>query len=319
MGRAHDGWQRTLADRIEIEGVGVHGGAAASLTIYPALANAGISFVRNDLPPDRRKPILAHHRATATTELATVIGDPSTAAVSTVEHLMAAFYGLGVDNATVQIDGPEVPILDGSALPFVEAIEQVGLRRLAAPRRVIEILKPVRVENGAQFGELAPHDGFRVDVEIVFDHATIGHQRVVVDMTSERFVGEVAGARTFGFIRDVERLWAAGYALGASLENTIVVDDEGVMNDDGLRWADEFVRHKALDAVGDLALAGLPIRGAFRSSRGGHKLNAQVLSALFADSSAYRVTTEKAEPVPARVKARAGGWAAASAAYGPAR
>jgi UDP-3-O-[3-hydroxymyristoyl] N-acetylglucosamine deacetylase len=319
MGRANDGWQRTLADRIEIEGVGVHGGAAASLTIRPAPADAGISFIRTDLPHDRRKPIRARHRDTATTELATVIGDPSTAAVSTVEHLMAAFYGLGVDNATVEIDGPEVPILDGSSLPFVEAIEQAGMRRLAAPRRVIEILKPVRVENGAQFGELTPHDGFRVDVEIVFDHAAIGRQRVVVDMTSECFVEEIAGARTFGFIGDVERLWAAGYALGASLENTIVVDGEGVMNDDGLRWADEFVRHKALDAVGDLALAGLPIRGAYRSSRGGHKLNSNVLSALFADPSAFRIVVERPEPVPARVKVRAGGWAAASAAYGPSR
>jgi UDP-3-O-[3-hydroxymyristoyl] N-acetylglucosamine deacetylase len=250
------------------------------------------------------------------TELATVIGDPSGAAVSTIEHLMAAFAGLGIDNALVEIDGPEVPILDGSAAPFVDAIEDAGVERLDTPRSYIEILKTVRIENGAQFGELTPHAGFRVDVEIAFDCAAIGRQRVVIDVDPGTFREELAGARTFGFLRDVERLRGAGFALGASLDNTVVIADESVVNEEGLRWSDEFVRHKALDAVGDLALAGLPIRGAFRSNRGGHKLNSHVLAAMFADPTCYRVVAAK----PARRSTvRAGGYAQASAALTPDR
>jgi UDP-3-O-[3-hydroxymyristoyl] N-acetylglucosamine deacetylase len=300
MGRERDAWQTTIRAPIELSGCGVHAGRFSTLTIRPAEADTGICFVRCDLDRDGDEAIQALHRNTAMTELATVIGDPDVAAVSTVEHLMAALYGHGIDNAIVTIDGPEVPILDGSAAEFSEAIAEVGVARLDSPRKVIEVLKPVRVENGAQFGELAPHDGFRIDVEIIFAEAAIGRQRVVVDVTPDSFRKELAPARTFGFMRDVERLWAAGYALGASLDNTVVVGEEGVMNPEGLRWRDEFVRHKALDAVGDLALAGLPIKGAYRSSRGGHRLNAQVLAALFADPTAYRIVERVPQRVPAR-------------------
>lgn len=313
MGRGAGVWQTTVADRIVIAGVGIHGGVDATLTIHPAEADTGIRFVRADIAGDSFIP--AKHRQTAVTELATVIGDPRGAAVSTIEHLMAAFAGLHIDNAIVEIDGPEVPILDGSAAPFVDAIDEVGIEELDTPRRYIEVLKPVRVENGAQFGELAPHDGFRVDIEIAFASDAIGHQRLVLDLEPQTFREEVAGARTFGFLSDVERLRGAGFALGASLENTVVVADDAIVNEEGLRWSDEFVRHKALDAIGDLALAGLPIRGAYRSSRGGHRLNAQVLQALFADASNYRIVEAK----PARRTVRAGGYAQTSAALTPDR
>ena len=310
MGREREVWQTTVAAPIEVSGCGVHAGRFTTLTVLPADADTGIRFMRSDLPLSCEEAIHALHGNTATTELATVIGDPEGAVVSTVEHLMAALYGAGIDNAMIEIDGPEVPILDGSAAEFSDAIADVGVARLDGPRRMIEVLKPVRIENGAQFGELLPHEGFRVDVEIQFAEETIGRQRVVVDVTPDSFRKELAPARTFGFMRDVERLWAAGYALGASLENTVVVGEDGVMNPGGLRWRDEFVRHKALDAVGDLALAGLPMKAAFRSCRGGHRLNSLVLAALFADPTAYRVV----ERAPARAPVRQRGGAAYAAA-----
>jgi len=202
--------------------------------------------------------------------------------------VLAALSGLGVDNALIEIDGPEVPIMDGSAAPFVAAIEQAGIVTLAAPRRYIQILKPVRVARGDCLGELRPHPrGFRLEVEIAFDNALIGRQNIAFDLTPETFRKEVARARTFGFMRDVSKLWSAGYALGATFENTLVVSDNRVLNAEGLRFADEFVRHKALDAIGDLALAGAPLLGAYRSVRGGHKLNHAVLCALMADQSAW--------------------------------
>jgi UDP-3-O-[3-hydroxymyristoyl] N-acetylglucosamine deacetylase len=202
--------------------------------------------------------------------------------------VLAALSGLGVDNALVEIDGPEVPIMDGSAAAFVAAIEQAGIVTLSSPRRYIQILKPVRVARGDCFGELRPYPrGFRLEIEIAFDNTLIGRQNLAFDLTPETFRKEVARARTFGFMRDVSKLWSAGYALGATFENTLVVSENRVLNAEGLRYPDEFVRHKALDAVGDLALAGAPLLGAYRSVRGGHKLNHAVLCALMADASAW--------------------------------
>jgi UDP-3-O-[3-hydroxymyristoyl] N-acetylglucosamine deacetylase len=217
-----------------------------------------------------------------------VLGDASGPLVSTAEHILAALRGLGVDNAVVELDGAEVPIMDGSAEPFVAAIDQVGVVPLAASRRYIQVLKPVQVGKDGVLGELRPYSrGFRVEVEIDFDHPLIGRQSLALDVDPNSFRRNLARARTFGFMRDVAKLWGAGYALGASLENTVVVADSRVLNPEGLRFADEFVRHKALDAVGDLALAGAPILGAYRSVRGGHKLNHAVLCALMADRSAW--------------------------------
>jgi UDP-3-O-[3-hydroxymyristoyl] N-acetylglucosamine deacetylase len=207
--------------------------------------------------------------------------------VATVEHLLAALRGLGVDNALIEIDSPEVPIMDGSAASFVEAIDEVGLVELDSPRRFLKVLKPIMVEDGGAVGELVPYNGFHIDVEIEFDTPLIGRQKIEIDINPGSFRRELSRARTFGFMKDVERLWAAGLALGASLENTVAIGDDRVVNREGLRYSNEFVRHKALDAVGDLALAGAPILGAFRSQRGGHRLNSLVLKAMFADADAW--------------------------------
>jgi UDP-3-O-[3-hydroxymyristoyl] N-acetylglucosamine deacetylase len=225
--------------------------------------------------------------------------------------------GLGVDNAVIEIDGPEVPIMDGSAEPFVRAIEQAGVVTLAAPRRFIQILKPVQVAMGDAFGELRPYDdGFRLEVEIDFDHPLIGRQALALDMDPVTFRRELSRARTFGFMRDVAKLWSSGFALGASFENTLVISENRVLNPEGLRCSDEFVRHKALDALGDLALAGAPLLGAFRSVRGGHKLNHAVLHALMSDASAW--TTVEAAETPRRIRGYADVTAGMLApAYGP--
>ena len=222
------------------------------------------------------------------TEFATVLGDSSGPLVSTAEHVLSALRGIGVDNALVEVDGPEVPIMDGSAVAFVDAIDQVGIEVLDAPRRYIRVLKPVRVTSGNSVGEIRPYArGFRVEAEIEFAHPLIGQQKYALECRPDTFRSEIARARTFGFMRDVSKLWSAGYALGASLENTLVVTDSRVLNPEGARFPDEFVRHKVLDAIGDLALAGAPLLGAYRSVRGGHKLNYAVMSALMADHSAW--------------------------------
>lgn len=277
--------QSTPSEPVEISGIGVHSGAKATLAIYPSEVDTGITFVRADLGEEYEIP--ANLRSICGTELCTVLGTNPQAAVSTVEHVIAALSGLGIDNAVVELDGPEVPILDGSAAPFVDAIHQAGIRTFEAPRKFLKILKPIRIESGRAVGELTPYDGFAIDVSIEFECDLIGTQQIILDVTPANFASELARARTFGFMKDVERLWAAGYALGASLDNTVVLGDGQIMNPEGLRWADEFVRHKALDAIGDLALAGAPMLGRYRSVCGGHHLNYQVLKALAADTSAW--------------------------------
>jgi len=281
------GRQTTLRDQTVLSGVGVHSGQTVSVALQPADASTGIRFIRTGLK-GRDREICANIHSVTATEFATVLGDASGPLVSTAEHVLAALRGLGVDNAVVEIDGPEMPIMDGSAAPFVAAIDQVGIRTLDQPRRYIRVLKPVRAAFAESLGELRPYGrGLRVETEIAFDHPLIGRQEVGFDCTPDVFRRDIARARTFGFMRDVSKLWSAGYALGASLENTVVISDTRVLNPEGTRYADEFVRHKALDAIGDLALAGMPILGAYRSVRGGHKLNYAVLSALMADQSAW--------------------------------
>jgi UDP-3-O-[3-hydroxymyristoyl] N-acetylglucosamine deacetylase len=219
--------------------------------------------------------------------LCTVLGDESGTTISTVEHLLAALRGLSVDNCYVEIDAREVPIMDGSAGAFVEAIDEVGIHELSQPRKYIKVLKPIRVQEGDCWGELSPHSSFHLDVEIDFPTPLIGRQRMALELSSGAFRNEIARARTFGFMRDVENLWKAGLALGASLNNTIALADDRIMNAEGLRYPQEFVRHKLLDAIGDLALAGAPMLGTYRSVRGGHRLNAHVLQALLADKEAW--------------------------------
>jgi UDP-3-O-[3-hydroxymyristoyl] N-acetylglucosamine deacetylase len=279
-----------LARDIVLGGTGVHSGAPVSIAVHPADADTGIVFgVVKD--GDTVAEIAADVRSVSNTQLCTVISEPSGVAVATVEHLLAALRGLCVDNAYIEIDSHEVPIMDGSAAAFVAAIDEVGVRELNAPRRYLRVLKPIRVEDGSGFAELLPYAGFRLDVEIDFDTALIGRQRFELDVNPGAFRAELARARTFGFMRDVERLWAAGRALGASLENTVAIGEDRVINPEGLRFSNEFVRHKMLDAIGDLALAGAPILGAFRSYRGGHRLNAAVLTALREDAGAWTWVT----------------------------
>ncbi|HET7023436.1 MAG TPA: UDP-3-O-acyl-N-acetylglucosamine deacetylase [Xanthobacteraceae bacterium] len=280
--------QTTLRDHTELCGVGVHSGLPVTLTLHPADADTGLRFLRTRLDGWQEREIPADMSAVTATEFATVLGDASGPLVSTAEHVLAALSGLGVDNAVVEIDGPEAPIMDGSAAPFVAAIDAVGLQILDRPRRYIKVLKPVRVSKGDAYGEIRPNPrGFRVEAEIEFEHALIGRQALALDIKADTFRRDIARARTFGFLRDVASLWNAGYALGASLENTLVVSDNRILNPEGPRFPDEFVRHKVLDAVGDLALAGAPLLGTYRSVRGGHKLNHALLCALMADASAW--------------------------------
>ena len=251
--------------------------------------DAGFIFVRTGLDGADRE-FQATTDAVIATELATVLGDSEGPLVSTAEHVLAALRGMGVDNAVIEVDGPEVPIMDGSAAPFVAAIEQAGIVTQSAVRRFIQVLKPVQVAIGDSFGELRPFaGGFRAEVEIDFANPAIGRQSYCFDLSAESFRRDISRARTFGCVNDVARLWDAGFALGASFENSVVFDETRLLNTDGLRFSDECVRHKVLDVIGDLALAGLPLLGAYRSVRGGHKLNYAVLSALLADRSAWRV------------------------------
>jgi len=281
------GKQTTLRSRAAVSGIGVHSGLPVTLTLHPADAGTGVVFIRC-VNGRRQREIRANARSVTATELATVLGDASGPGVSTIEPIMAALCGLGVDNAIVELDGPEAPIMDGSAAPFVQAIDEAGIVKLPAARRYTKVLKPIRIAKGDAYGELQPYDhGFRVEVEIEFDHPLIGRQALAIEVGPATFRREIARARTFGFLRDVASLWNAGYALGASLENTLVVSDNRILNPEGTRFPDEFVRHKVLDAVGDLALAGAPLLGTYRSVRGGHKLNHAVLCALMSDTSAW--------------------------------
>jgi UDP-3-O-[3-hydroxymyristoyl] N-acetylglucosamine deacetylase len=281
--------QTTLRSQATVTGVGVHSGMPVNLTIGPAPLDAGFIFVRTGVEGCDRE-VRATAQSVIATAFATVLGDGEGPLVSTAEHVLAALRGMGVDNATIEIDGPEVPIMDGSAAAFVAAIDQAGIVSQSGLRRFIEVLRPVQVAMGDSFGELRPYAaGFRAEVEIDFANPAIGRQKYAFDLNPERFRREIARARTFGCMNDVARLWSSGFSRGASFENTVVFDETRLLNPEGLRYSDECARHKVLDAVGDLALAGLPLLGAYRSLRGGHKLNHAVLTALMADRSAWRV------------------------------
>jgi UDP-3-O-[3-hydroxymyristoyl] N-acetylglucosamine deacetylase len=300
------GSQTTLRDRVVIQGVGVHSAAPAQLVLHPAHVDSGVTFLRTGLPGGRERLLEAKSANVTQTSLCTTIGDAAGASISTVEHLLAALSGLRIDNVLVEIDGPETPIMDGSAVDFVRAIDSVGVVQQARSRRYLKIVKPVRVDHEGGFAEFLPAEsGFRLDVEIDFKSPAIGRQRRVFDLDPATFRRDIARARTFGFVSDVQALWRAGYALGSSLENSVAIDGDAILNPEGLRYADEFVRHKALDAVGDLSLSGAPIIGLYRTYRPGHKLNAMALEALFAHRSAYELL--EAQSAPAAIRARVGG------------
>jgi UDP-3-O-[3-hydroxymyristoyl] N-acetylglucosamine deacetylase len=290
--------QVTLARPVALEGVGVHTGKVTRLTLRPAAAGAGVRFLRTDVA-DRDPAIPARAEAVCATRLGTVIGNADGVTVSTVEHLMAAFCGLGVDNAIVEIDGPEVPIMDGSCVAFVEAVDEAGRKAQAARRRFIEILEPVVVREDEKSASLLPADSFEVAFEIAFDTSAIGRQRLELAVGEVSFREELATNRTFGFLHEVDALRQAGLARGGTLDNTLVIEGDKVINPGGLRRADEFVRHKMLDAVGDLYLLGAPLIGRYEGLYSGHGLNNALVRALLGRPEAWRW----AEPQPQLARA----------------
>ncbi|MEP7454671.1 UDP-3-O-acyl-N-acetylglucosamine deacetylase [Phyllobacterium sp. SB3] len=295
-------FQTTIAAPISVSGAGVHSGAPVTLSFLPADTDTGIVFNVIDTTGTIH-PIKALVSEVGATDLSTKLANSAGVTVSTIEHVMAAIAGSGIDNMVLEIDGPEVPIFDGSSSAFLDAFDQAGLVQQTTKRRYIRVLKPSRVESGASWAEFIPYDGTRYEVEIDFETPVIGRQKFAGDMDEAVFRKEISRARTFGFMRDVEKLWAAGLALGSSLDNSLVIgDDNTVINPGGLRYPDEFVRHKTLDAVGDLSLAGAPFIGCFRSYRGGHRLNATALQALLADPSAFEMVelSQGVSPVPLR-------------------
>jgi UDP-3-O-[3-hydroxymyristoyl] N-acetylglucosamine deacetylase len=290
--------QRTLKNVIRATGVGLHTGEKVYLTLRPALPDTGIVFRRVDL--DTPVDIPAKAENVGDTRLSTTLVKNGVR-ISTVEHLLSAFAGLGIDNAYVDVSAPEVPIMDGSAGPFVFLIQSAGVEEQNIAKRFIRIKRPVEVKEGDKLARFEPLNGFKVSFGIDFDHPAMGHdsRRSVIDFSSTSFVKEVSRARTFGFLRDIEMLRDNGLALGGSMDNAIVVDDFRVLNEDGLRYDDEFVKHKILDAIGDLYLLGHSLIGAFSGYKSGHELNNRLLKALIAQPEAWEeVTFDDAEQAP---------------------
>lgn len=281
-------FQQTLAKPVMLAGVGVHSGKVANVEFMPAVENSGIVFVREGADGAQHR-FAAHADQVGSTDLSTTLGTGDIR-IHTIEHLMSAVSALGLDNLEIMLDGAEVPILDGSSLDFVNAFEASGIEAQSAKRKHFRILKPVRIEHNGSWAEFVPYDGVHYDVEIEFASPVIGRQKFASDMNADIFKTDIAPARTFGFMKDVEALWAAGLALGSSLENSLVIGhDDTIINEGGLRLENEFVRHKTLDAIGDLAMLGAPFIGSFRSFRGGHKMNSYVVKALLADPSAHEI------------------------------
>ncbi len=286
--------QRTLKKVVRTVGIGLHSGTKVELVLRPAVADTGIVFHRVDLNPPVAIPASA--LAVGDTRMASTV-ERGGARVATVEHLMSALAGLGIDNCHVDVDAPEIPIMDGSAASFVFLLQSAGVEEQAAPKRFVRVLKTVEVREGEgkqlKWARLSPHFGFKLRFAIAFDHPAIDatEQDVEVDLAREPYVSAVARARTFGFVNEVEALRAAGLALGGNFENAIVMDEYRVLNTDGLRSGDEFAKHKILDAIGDLYLLGKPLIAAYSAYKSGHGLNNQLLRALLADPSAYQVTT----------------------------
>jgi UDP-3-O-[3-hydroxymyristoyl] N-acetylglucosamine deacetylase len=291
--------QRTLRNKISTTGVGLHSGVRVQVTLRPAPADTGIVFRRVDLRD--ASDIEARADAVVDTRLSTCVGAGSTR-VATIEHLMSALAGLGIDNLYVDLSGPEVPILDGSAGPWVFLLQAAGVEEQRKRKRFLRIREPVRVAQGEKWACLEPFDGFRVDFTIDFPHPVLGakNARVEIDFARQSYVREIARARTFGFMHDVEAMRAAGLALGGSLDNAVVLDEFRILNSDGLRYENELVRHKVLDAVGDLYLLGHPLIGGFVAFKSGHALNNELCRALLAQPRAWElVSFDQADELPA--------------------
>lgn len=301
--------QHTLRNSVSLEGIGLHSGAKVSLRLRPAAPGAGIVFVRTDVS-DRDNLIPALWDRVVDTRLCTAIANEAGVRVATIEHLMAALRGCHVDNAVVEIDGPEVPVMDGSSAPFVEAIARTGTRAQTLPRRMIKVRRAVSVTEGDKRASLSPASLPVFRGAIDFEHEAIGTQTHEMTLVNGNFAHGLADARTFGFLHEVEWMRANGLARGGSMDNAIVVGPDGVLNPEGLRSPDEFIRHKLLDAVGDLYLAGLPILGAYEGVRAGHALNNALLRKLFATQGAWEIVGEAAKSAPAAPERRSAARAA---------
>lgn len=307
-------FQTTLRNRIGCAGIGLHSGQQVRFTVYPAEAGTGIVFRRMDLRDaegltEQDICVPARFDYISNTQLGSTLTNAAGVSVATVEHLMSAFSGCGIDNARVDLDGPELPVLDGSAAPFVMLLECAGVARLSERRKYIRILETVSVEEDGKQVSLSPHDGFVMNFEIDFPVSVIGKQSYGFDMADGSYKSCIAQSRTFGFLHEVEHLKSLGLARGGSLQNAIVLDGENILNDTGLRFPDEFVRHKILDAIGDLYLAGAPIMGRFDAVRAGHSLNNKLLQALFNNPLAWEYSdgplgSARQMPVAAPAKIR---------------
>jgi UDP-3-O-[3-hydroxymyristoyl] N-acetylglucosamine deacetylase len=290
--------QRTLKNSIRATGVGLHTGTKIYMTVKPAAADTGIIFRRVDLPMPVDIPAIAENVGDTRLGTTLINGD---ARISTVEHLLSAFAGLGIDNAIVEVSAPEVPIMDGSAGPFVFLLQSAGIAELATPKRFVRVKRSVEVRDGDKWARFDPYDGFKVNFEIEFDHPIFKRhsQKASMDFSTTTYLKEVSRARTFGFMRDLETMRSHNLALGGNLDNAIVLDESKVLNEGGLRYEDEFVKHKILDAIGDLYLLGHSLIGEFTGFKSGHGLNNQLLRALLADKEAWEeVIFEKPEQAP---------------------
>jgi UDP-3-O-[3-hydroxymyristoyl] N-acetylglucosamine deacetylase len=290
--------QRTIRNSIRATGVGLHTGRKVLMTVRPGPPDSGIVFQRTDLPGSADLPARAAN--VGETNLGTTLVQGETK-VSTVEHLLSAFAGLGIDNGRVELNAPEVPIMDGSAGPFVFLLQSAGIEEQPVPKRFTRVKRTVRVEDGDKWAQFDPYEGFRVNFEIEFDHPIFKRrmQRATMDFSTTAFLKEISRARTFGFMRDLEMLRSRNLALGGTLQNAIVLDDSGVLNEGGLRYEDEFVKHKILDAIGDLYLLGHSLIGEFSGHKSGHGLNNRLLRALQADTSAWEeVVFERPDQAP---------------------
>ncbi len=283
--------QRTLKRSIEATGLGLHTGRKVTLTLRPAPANTGVIYRRTDLNPPVDFP--ADAKSVRDTMLCTCLVNEDNVRISTVEHLNAALAGLGIDNLVIEVDAAEIPIMDGSASPFVFLLLDAGIEELSSAKKFLRLKETVRVEDGDKWAELSPFNGFSLDFTIDFNHPAIDSstQRYAMNFSAENFVRDISRARTFGFMRDIEYLQSKGLCLGGSFDCAIVVDDYRVLNEDGLRFEDEFVRHKMLDAIGDLFMCGHNIIGAFTAFKSGHALNNKLLQAVLAKESAWELVT----------------------------
>ena len=290
--------QRTLKTPVKAAGVGLHSGVKVEMTLRPAAPNSGIVFRRMDLDPPAE--LKADPYLVTDTRLCSML-ESGAAKVSTVEHLMSALAGLGIDNLLVDLTGPEIPIMDGSSAPFVFLLQSAGIVEQDAPKRYVRIKRPVEVRDGDKWARFVPHNGFKVEFTIDFKHPVFDKsgKTVSIDFADTAYTKEVARARTFGFMHEVEALRNSGLALGGSLDNAIVMDEYRVLNQDGLRYDDEFVKHKVLDAIGDLYLLGYPLIGAFTAYKSGHALNNRLLRTLLADDEAWEFASfDQAEEAP---------------------